>query len=425
MQETSERLRDLPLSGANAPGADEAWAKSPLSDLSDAELVASVAAAIAAPKRDADSSFLTHAPLELLARADLLAMVEPTARQRARRRIAAIAGDYARAGDEVAPPEERFDRTGAALCALLSALEGGDAETADAALVHLAARRPLAALARDLAEPLAPHLGAAGHAPILLAELIRVEGRIEGAGVLLRAPLRAMCKERATLGWQTARSAKSFGGDAAGELMSRLAAVRPVRSPSPYIAPTMLAVEANRFAEDVLGDVTEGMTLDEARRAILRVAAHSMLQDDPASAPYGWTHALTMPLAVLATAEGASNPTALIRIAATHALGFRATMGKARLALRWAPERRGSASLRNVEPAEAASAAYYWPADDLASLKRMLATRAATHGDAHLVKYTLASFDAAGADPQAAPLYLAATAYLGAWWDAHPDVCFE
>jgi hypothetical protein len=50
----------------------------------------------------------------------------------------------------------------------------------------------------------------------------------------------------------------------------------------------------------------------------------------------------------------------------------------------------------------------------------MLATSAAINHDAHRVKYTLACLDAAACDPSAARLYLAAAAYLNAWWQTHP-----
>jgi hypothetical protein len=45
-----------------------------------------------------------------------------------------------------------------------------------------------------------------------------------------------------------------------------------------------------------------------------------------------------------------------------------------------------------------------------------LASRAALHEDAHVVKYTLACFDAARADPEHARLFLSAAAFLHGWW---------
>jgi hypothetical protein len=41
--------------------------------------------------------------------------------------------------------------------------------------------------------------------------------------------------------------------------------------------------------------------------------------------------------------------------------------------------------------------------------------------DAHLVKYTLASFDAVAADPEMGHLYLSAAAYLGSLWAVEPN----
>lgn len=426
MQEAAERLRALPLTAAHAPEAGEIWRRSPLSALSDAELVAAVAEAVTPPKQEADSSFLTHAPLELLARAALLPLVAPGAREAARRRIAAIAADYAKAGEEVpCPCAPGFGDGAAALDALHNALNDGDVETADAAAQALCCFLPPSAIADALAADVAPQLGAAGHAPILLAEFVRAEGRIDGLGPLLRAPARAMARERVKIRWQMNRAPVAFAGDCERELMRRLAAAPSVVSPSPYIAPTMLAVEADGFAESVLGDVTAGLSLDAARRALLRIAALSMLRDDPNAAPYGWTHALTMPLAVLAVAGRAADQLEMIRVAATHSLGFRSTMGKVRLDPGWRPERIASAKLHDGSPSEAAAAAYHWPADDRGRLRSILATRAATHEDAHLAKYTLACFDAASADPEAAALHLAAAACLGAWWDAHPGASFE
>ena len=51
----------------------------------------------------------------------------------------------------------------------------------------------------------------------------------------------------------------------------------------------------------------------------------------------------------------------------------------------------------------------------------VLATNAALHHDAHLVKYTLACFDAAEADPPQRRLYLAAAASLAGYWAQQPS----
>jgi len=425
MQRAAALLRDLPATVADAPDAGDAWAKSPVSTFSDAALAGAVAAAIAAPKRDADTSFLTHAPLELAARAALLPMVEPAARDRARRRIAAIAAEYERAGDEVETLAREFRGEAAALRALIAAMRDGDADAVDAALLFLAPRVSALQLRAALVDEIAPMLGAAAHAPILLAELPRLEGRVEGAASLLRAPLRQIAMTPAArIGWHERARADPFAGDAERELTARLSAPPGVFSPSVYIEPMMLAVEAGGYAERMLADVTEELSVEAATRAILRIGALSMLQDDAERAPYGWSHALTMPQGVLACADASRDRSMLVRVAATHALGFRATLGKARLADE-PPPRPRRPDYMHVAPIEAAGAVYYAANADIPSIKTALAARAATHGDAHLAKYTLAAFDAAARDLEASRLFLAAAAYLGAWWDAHPGARFE
>lgn len=425
MQHAASLLSGLSPTVADAPDGSDEWAKSPVSNLSDGALIDAVAAAIAAPKRDADTSFLTHAPLELAARAGLLPMVAPFARDQARRRIAAIAADYARAGDEVETRARDFANEQAALGALIAAMREGDADEVDAALLYLAPRVTVLSLRAALVDEIVPMLGAAAHAPILLAELPRLDARVGGAAALLRAPLRQIAKiAAARLSWHERAHADVFSGDAESELMARLAAPPRVRSTSPYIAPTMLAVEANGYAEWLLTDVTADLSVAAAQRALLRAGAMSMLQDDPGHAPYGWSHALTMPQGVLACADASRDRRLIVRVAATHALGFRATLGKARL--RDAPPpTSASGDIVNVAPIDAAGAVFYADAGEAGEIRTTLATRAATHGDAHLAKYTLACFDAAARDREAARWFLAAAAYLGAWWDANPGASFE
>ena len=118
-----------------------------------------------------------------------------------------------------------------------------------------------------------------------------------------------------------------------------------------------------------------------------------MLVDTPDHAPYGWSHCLTIPQAVLGIAPRLEDPDRALAVAATQVVAFRAALGRAPL-----PDR-PPAGLPTVDPTE-------------------LATAAATSHDAHVVKYTLACLDAAAADPAAADLYLAAARHLLDWWTA-------
>src|ERR1700742_5240547 len=131
MNDLTVLLRALPLEVLETPEADDSWARSPLMKISDAMLIQSVAAAIAPPKVQAQSSFLLHAPLELLGRAWLLPYVSPDRRDAARRRIAEIAARYAREGTEIEAHPRSYITIDRALIELLEALRAGDADTVD------------------------------------------------------------------------------------------------------------------------------------------------------------------------------------------------------------------------------------------------------------------------------------------------------
>jgi hypothetical protein len=408
MQDSAAQLLDLPA---------------PLAELDDRALVDAVAKAITPPKVKASSSFVLHAPMELIARARLLGLAPPEARPEGRRRIADIATRYAGSGPEAGPVARSYADQAAALEALTAAIPAGDVDEADGALGWLLERSSVATLLPLLADTVIPALGAAGHAPILLSMFLRSPELGERYGALLRAPLRYLTQQGCSrLTWQT--STARTGEPATGGLAGALLSPPHVDSPSTSIAPTMLSVEAGGFAQRLLASPTRDIALEETERTLLRIAARSMLHDDPAHAPYGWSHCLTMPQGVLTLAAVAGDRRAAIRVAATHVLGFRATLAKANLNPDQSLPRPASTVPTGVSPEEAASVVYCAAPEDAASMRDALVARAVAHHDAHLAKYTLACLDAAARDPEGGPLYLAAAAYLGAWWDANPGAGF-
>ncbi len=329
----------------------------------DAELIASCAEVIDVPKASEPSSFTLHAPLELLARALLLERVPDGSRQAARDRIQWLADTYAAAGPSVDPVPEPGEL---------------DVDTSVCSLA------------------------AAGHAPILLSLRRRVPivsgtfgARLVGTEVARHPDW--------TLSWPRAR--RTSGGSTS-DLAERLAAPRSPGDPgSDFIYPTMHLTEASGLAVDVLEDPLCGMGVEEARRVLLRTAAQSMLQDNPDAAPYGWTHCLTMPQAVLVAAEHGASPDIAIAVAATYVLGFRSTQGRARLDPGAAPA-----------PDTAAGSVWRAPENELAAIVDELVAFGSLHEDAHVAKYTLACLDATEADPDAGRLFLAAAAHLHEWW---------
>ena len=65
--------------------------------------------------------------------------------------------------------------------------------------------------------------------------------------------------------------------------------------------------------------------IGERARAVLRAAAWSMLLEPGDHAPYGWSHCLTMPQAVLGLA-GTVDPSIALAVAATYVVGFRSAL---------------------------------------------------------------------------------------------------
>jgi hypothetical protein len=185
------------------------------------------------------------------------------------------------------------------------------------------------------------------------------------------------------------------------------------------IHPVMSEVERSGLARTVLEPALAETGVERATPALLRVAAWSMLQDDASQAPYGWSHCLTLPQAALGVAHDSADAVAAIAIAATQVLGFRNALGRVVVDPAWAPERPAPGTHRerlDGTPAEAAAAMWHASDVELPGFVTLLATRAATHADAHLAKYTLACIDAASADPEARRTYFAAAAFLNAWW---------
>jgi hypothetical protein len=190
-----------------------------------------------------------------------------------------------------------------------------------------------------------------------------------------------------------------------------------------FIFPIMNQAEESGVAAKLLAGVIDGDAAS-AGRDLARIAALSMLQESPDHSPYGWSHCLTMPQAVIALAGHGSEPRTAIAVAATHVVGFRAALGERSLDAGFQPALPTAPDLAHAiatSQDEAAAVVWHAPVEALDEIVTDLATRAALHSDAHLVKYTLACFDAADADPPNRRLFLAAAASLSAWWSQFPD----
>jgi len=350
---------------------------------------------LSAPKADPADSFVLHAPLELMARVGLLPFVDPGRRDDAVAMIDGLRRQYVEAGASVAPPAlvEIVDPAAAA-AQLAAALRDGDLDRVDAVAAALLPRLTAREAAGLLGEAVVPSLAAAGHAPIGFALLARVQPTLPTT--LLRGALQNIARRPE---WQITWHREVHGEGDTGRLHDAVRTAPLLGPPgSDFIHPLMSQVQDSGVAAHALAPVLASrFDTMAATSTLTRIAAWSMVHDDPAVAPYGWTHALTMPQAVMSMAGAGPRPRTALAVAATFTLGFRVAFGAAPLPA-------------VIEPG---------PAPTVTAAE--LATAASLHEDAHLVKFTLACLHAAEDDPSYRSLYLSAAAHLVTQWEAWPD----
>ena len=385
-------------------------------------LIRDAADVISTPKAAPADSFVLHAPLELLARTLLLDRVRPTERARAHSRIKWVAATYEAAGEPVTPPRPiDVENLDVAVERFVAALGAGELDDVDRLATWLGTNLAGADLQRALAGAVAASLAAAAHASILLFLLPRVVAPEARLGTLLRGPARELARHP---DWQLRWFEHPDPDEPTSPaLIHALLDVPMLGLPgSDFIFPIMSQAEDSGVAAKLLTGLTSADP-HAARRELSRVAALSMLQEPPDHAPYGWTHCLTMPQAVIALAGHGTPPRTAVAVAATHVVGFRAALGHNEINPNDVPARLapiGLAEAIDEGQEHAASVAWYAPDEDIPGIVTELATRASLHHDAHLAKYTQACFDAADADPDHRRLYLAAAASLSSWWAQQP-----
>src|SRR3954447_9794431 len=168
-----------PLAGIAEPDIVAEYERRQLDALSDQQLIGHVAEIIGVPRAEVvgnRSSFVLHAPLELMARAALLPYVEPQQRHLARLRIAAIAAMYQASGPPVPPPAAvGYDSLAEAAAVLAAAIDAGDLDTADVSAVWLGSRARPDQVVGLLSGAAVDRLSAAGHGNIYFALLLRTQ----------------------------------------------------------------------------------------------------------------------------------------------------------------------------------------------------------------------------------------------------------
>lgn len=393
------------------------------------DLVRRAASAIARPTVDQPDSFGLHAPLELAARHDLLPLVSAEARPQAIARIEELVAAYEALPSIDAPSAEAaatFGDAGHATSALIGTIGDGDADGADLAATWLIDHLAPAEVAGTVADLLLPALTAAGHGVIGLDRLARVSADDPVGATGVRMLAREAARQPGwRITWHEARESGATGSDRRSGARALAEALTAPPHPGPlesdFIYPLVDAVQRGGLAAETLTGPLAGLSVADAEPVLLRAASRSMLQDDPDKAPYGWTHCLTLPLGALGLAGVCRDRAAVVTVAATYVLAFRAVQGRVALDPTAVPGPRPTVAVPPAElvertPAEAAAAVWHADESALLALVGALVDHAMGHEDAHLVKYTLACLRAAERDQGSARLHVAAAAHLGAWW---------
>ena len=412
------------LSGISPDRVAESYHSGKLEALSQAELFRAAAHIVSQPKLDLNS-FRLHAPLEIMARYNLLPLVSTADLDLARIQIVATASHYQAGGEGVSPPERiRIARSSDAAANLRRAVQEGDVARADALCLSLAGAGGLQELLDAITDLTLRTLTGAAHTHIGLMLMTRMSSDVGHTALgLARAGVRSLAQapglnlKRVTIH----RTLK----DPETELASILRAVPVVSPQGPGMMAMMQATEQADLPDRLLGDAllsnADEVRCESALRTACRIAALSMLEDKPEPAKYYWTHCLTLPHAAWALTRflpGRSFAAEAAHTAATWVMAIRASHGNGNL--KPLPElERLEMDLTEAlvhSPRAAASVAWFARQDERPRIERTIATEAAIRNDAHLVKYAWACLDAAAQDPTHAPLFHAAAAYLCAIW---------
>ena len=406
-----------------------------LGELSDAELFDQVCSIVARPPVRGLTSFTLHAPLEVMARYGLMRLVDPSDREFARLQMVASAAAY---GHQVAlmPDPARvysFPDANTAAAELASTFTSGDADGMEALVLSVALQFGTKSLV-NLLTPLAlPTLTGASHSHIGLWLLLR---HAEPAGVenasLLRAAARALAadptgqmKSFQGMSIERSRRLKTPPEEVTKEILDKLADPAKGTLGGQSIRELVETGEKTGNVDTLFGDfIRHDLSqpqIDAAFRAVLRVSAHSMLQDDLEQGKFGWSHCLNLPQSAFGLSSVTTNRKPALAAALVWIVAYRSVLSDRALDLGWHPQPIKDASILEAlqtSPAAAASRVWHAPDGELSAIRRILATEASIRNDIHLVKYTRACLDMGAFDPEHVRLYLAAAAHLCAVWMA-------
>ena len=421
------------LVGIDPKNVVDAYKTRELAAVSDATLYREACAIVSKPPQRGLTSFTLHAPLEVMARYGLLRLVDPSDRELARLQIVASASVYGARVNSLAPPAatKRFDDSAVASAEFARTFKQGDPDGMEAIVLEIAAQFGTASLVRLLTPLALPTLTGASHSHIGLWLLLRHGEAADVADAsLLRAAARAIAADPS--GQMKSFSGMAIEGDKRfeatesqieKEILAKLAHPPKGVLGSQSIRGLVEAGEKTGNADVLFGDFIRHdlsrAQIDASFRAVLRVCAHSMLQDDIAQAKFGWTHCLTLPQSACGLSSLNTDRKLALAAALVWITAYRSVLSDRALDFNWAPAKTKEASVLEAlgtSPQVAAARVWHAGEAELPEIRRALATQASIRNDIHLVKYTRACFDMGSFDPAYSRLYLAAAAHLCALW---------
>lgn len=427
------------VAGIDPKNVVDAYHARELDGITDAELYRQVTQLVATPRRRG-TSFSIHAPLEVMARYGLLPLVVRKQRSTARLQLVATAAMY---GNDLEPttPEKttrRFASLAAAEKQIARALEKRDESWLESTVLQVASQFGTASLVQTLTPLALPTMTGASHSHIGLWLLLRHGGAVgSGDAALLRTAVRALAQnpqQRLTsFGGMTLDGKKPLKRTAIEiekEILTKLSRPAKVVASSRSMMGQLTATEEAGRVNEMFGELMQyeltNEQIDAAFRAVMRVSAHSMLQDDLGQAKFGWSHGLTMPQAAFGLSSFNINRKLALASTLVWITSRRCISGSVPLDFDWEPKKPAlSTTLQEaLHTSPHAAAARVWHAErfERPQIIQTLATEASIRNDQHLVKYVRACLDLTTFDPLHERLYLSAAAHIcGLWIGERPE----
>ena len=373
---------------------------------------------VARPKPEHDS-FAMHAPLELMARVRMATtggmrdLAEGPSHERLAR-LQAVATALAYRDQGPASGAASLGLRGSeSLQVMGQAIESGDVQQAQSAAMDVAASLSASAVVHALAPDWSRRLACGAHAHVFLSHLVQLHAC--GAEWPQRA-LQALPIYAGELARHPTHSLPDAGvsGPVAGAHALRESLLATEALPGAASGSIQRIVQQAMDAGVLQGlapclpaaaALSDDSLWQACMAAVCEVALRSMLEDQPAKAKYGWTHTLTLPLALWHLAQaGALGRGEALQVAALQVAAFRAVIGSGPM------------------PQATPNPHHQGPCPEVDETFKGLFAQACTRPDAHLVKYVLACRDLGHMAPSLQGLGCQAAKHLTAIWvQEQPD----